>query len=276
MPLNLIDLISLAGVNLTDFKVHFAVSANISPAPLEEFFDGKFEEWQKFQSRKNFKEPYILSLIQLKKDSWLFAGLYRSIGVEPKKVTYGGVPSFKYITEEVGGLEHLTGRAIVLCDKSYTRQSYLIGKNIQSKLVVSAIRDQRMTIGDFPGFNDVLLSYKMLCTIIREQNPSWKGALANVAGIYLIVDTTTGKQYVGSASGEQGLWQRWTDYATTGHGGNKDLKQLLKEQGKGHVDKLQWSLLEICDTSSSKDYVIGRETHWKNVLLTREFGLNNN
>ena len=54
-----------------------------------------------------------------------------------------------------------------------------------------------MTIGDFPGFNAVLLSHTMLKTIIREANPSWRTALANVSGVYVITDTSTGKMYVG-------------------------------------------------------------------------------
>ena len=133
-----------------------------------------------------------------------------------------------------------------------------------------------MTIGDFPGFNNVLLSLTMLKTLVRELNPSWLTALSNVAGVYLISDTSTGKNYVGSAYGGDGIWQRWTAYATTGHGGNKELRTLLKQDGTKHAQFFQFTLLEICDLNTSDDYIISRETHWKNALLSREFGLNKN
>ena len=62
----------------------------------------------------------------------------------------------------------------------------------------------------------------------------------------------------------------------TGHGGNKELRELLSEEGKSHADHFQFSLLEVCNLNSSDDHVIGRETHWKTVLRSREFGLNQN
>lgn len=156
------------------------------------------------------------------------------------------------------------------------RASYLRGPKYTSELLVVAIRDQRLTVGDFPGFNAVLLSYTILRTVVRESNPSWLAALANVAGVYVITDNTTGKQYVGSAYGGVGLWQRWCAYAKTGHGGNKELRQLLDANGVDHAHHLQFSILEVCDLNASDEYIIGRESHWKTVLRTREFGLNSN
>lgn len=82
--------------------------------------------------------------------------------------------------------------------------------------------------------------------------------------------------YVGSAYGGDGIWQRWTVYAKNGHGGNKELRALLRKKKVDHAENFQFSLLEICDLNSSDDYVISREEHWKNVLKTREFGLNQN
>jgi hypothetical protein len=45
-----------------------------------------------------------------------------------------------------------------------------------------------MTIGDFPGFNSVVLSHSMLRTLARECPSSWRTALSNVSGVYLITD----------------------------------------------------------------------------------------
>ncbi|GAG38250.1 unnamed protein product, partial [marine sediment metagenome] len=143
-------------------------------------------------------------------------------------------------------------------------------------LIVSEIRDQRMSVGDFPGYNAVLLSYRLLCTIVREDLPSWKSVLSNVSGVYIITDNKTGKHYIGSAYGGDGIWQRWVRYAENGHGGNKELKQLLKKRGKGYVQNFQLSILEICDLNASEDYVVSRESHWKDVVRSREFGYNKN
>jgi hypothetical protein len=267
--IKLIDLIRLAGVELEDFKIHCATGS--APTPLEAFFDGSFKLWQEHQNQKNFQCQHVLSLIHLGGDQWLFAGVYAVEGVAPG--TWKDSECYQYATRELDGLEHLTGRAIVKFNRKF-RASYLRGSRFVGRLVVVAIRDQRMTIGDFPGYNSVLLSYPVLKTVVREGNPSWRTALANVAGVYVIADRFDGRLYVGSAYGGQGIWQRWTAYAKTGHGGNKELRELLRRNGEGRAEHFQFSLLEVFDLSSSDDYVLSRESHWKDVLLSREFGLN--
>ncbi len=170
-------------------------------------------------------------------------------------------------------MEHLEGRAIIDFPKSF-RASYLVGANYGDRLIVNAIREEKLSIADFPGYNSVRLSFQMLASIIRQNNPSWRAALANIAGVYVIVDRATGKQYVGSAYGGLGLWQRWSTYAQTGHGDDKKLQQLLKQEGIEYAQNFQFSLVEVCDINAGDTYILSRESHWKDVLLTREFGLN--
>ena len=105
---------------------------------------------------------------------------------------------------------------------------------------------------------------------------SWKSALSNVKGVYLIVDTLTGKQYVGSAYGNECIWHRWANYAKDGHGGNIELKKLLKENGEDYKYNFKYSILEVCNMNLGNEYILQRETHWKEILLTRIFGLNKN
>lgn len=133
-----------------------------------------------------------------------------------------------------------------------------------------------MSVGDFPGYNSVLLSNRILKTIVRENLASWKSSLSNVAGVYVIVDKKTGKQYVGCAHGGEGIWQRWTAYAKNGHGGNKELRNLLKNKGQNYVENFQYSILEVFDINSNDDDIKKSETHWKNVLCSREFEYNKN
>ena len=269
--IKLIDIIDLSGCRLSNFKIHCATGSN--PTPLEAFFDGKFKEWQEYQNKRNFQCDEILSLIHLQNNKWLFAGIFKVNGVREKKRS--GKTWYEYSTTEIKGLEHLTGRAIIEFKKNF-RASYLIGTKHSVKLILSELRDQRMSIGDFPGYNSVLLSYRMLKTIIRESLPSWESALSNVAGIYVVTDNKTGKQYIGSAYGGYGIWQRWLAYAKSGHGGNKELRALLKQEGIEYAKNFQFAILEVCDLNANDDYVISRESHWKSSLRTREFGYNSN
>jgi len=271
--LKLVDLLRLSGVELGDYKIHCATDNKQSGwRPLDAYYTGNFELGQSQQSQKNFECEHVLSLINLGNSKrWLFVGVYRVGGVrEVKQKQWSG---FVYSLKPLAGLEHLAGRAIIGFAKSF-RNSYLVGRNYEDQLIVTAIREERMTIADFPGFNSVRLSFEMLKSIMRQDNPSWRAALANVAGIYVITDRATGKQYVGSAYGGVGLWQRWSAYAKLGHGGNKELRALLQREGGDYANKFQFSLVEVCDINASPDYIFSRESHWKDVLMTREFGLN--
>ena len=52
--------------------------------------------------------------------------------------------------------------------------------------------------------------------ITKYKAPQWENALKNVKGIYAITDISNGKIYIGSAIGENGIWQRWCSYAKEG------------------------------------------------------------
>lgn len=269
--LKLIDLIDLAGIKMGRFKIHCATGMN--PTPLEAFYDGAFKKWQEWQRNKNVQCDHILSLIHLGRSQWLFAGVYRVNGVQAKSNKQKSW--FEYSTSEGDGLEHLTGRVIVAFSKKF-RASYLKGARYGKFLIVTEIKPERQAIRDFPGYNRVCLSFRELKTIARQALQSWQTALSNVAGIYLISDTTEGKHYVGSAYGDEGLWQRWCAYAETSHGGNKELRRLLSDKGRDYASHFRFTILEVIDLNASKEYVSSREAHWKDVLLTRQYGYNSN
>lgn len=97
-----------------------------------------------------------------------------------------------------------------------------------------------------------------------------------MAGVYIIADQRSGKLYIGSACGEGGIWQRWCQYAATGHGGNLELRDLIKTEGPERAKAFRFSVLEIADLHSTPQDIVRRESHWKNILLTRDHGLNAN
>jgi len=254
-------------------KLHLAVWSGHDD-PLDVFFRGRFEAWQTWQTRKNFEREFIVSIIKLPgRHRWLLAGCYRRLG--RKWVTDPGPPHHKYQTEELLETAALAGRVIVGFRRS-GRASYLNAETWAEGLEVLQLLERRMAISDFPGFNRVLLDKPTLDLVVSQEVQTWKGALRSVAGIYLITDTQTGKQYVGSAAGEGGIWSRWSEYSKTGHGGNRELREVLKAEGKGYAKNFQYAVLEIADTHAGDDEILKREEHWKRVLRSREFGYNRN
>lgn len=80
----------------------------------------------------------------------------------------------------------------------------------------------------FPGFDRVLLTYHELRDLVEDhRHADWRAALSEVQGIYLITDSSNGKQYVGKADGAERILGRWTTYARDGHGGNVALRELV-------------------------------------------------
>ncbi len=267
--IKLIDLFKIAGVYLDSYKIHCASGKDESP--LEAFFEGRFKAWQEHQNQQNFRCDEIISLIHLQNDKWLFAGIYQVLGVKHRKE--GEKSWFEYGTKEMAGLDHLVGRVVVQFRKRFIA-SHLIGTKYIDKLLVSEILEKRMRVSDFPGYNGINLSYRLLRIVVRKNLPQWKSALSNVSGVYLITDNHTGKHFVGSANGGDTIWHQWVSFAINGHSEIKSLRRLLSREVGDYQFNFQFSILEICDLNASKDYVISRATHWKEVLRSITFGYN--
>lgn len=160
----------------------------------------------------------------------------------------------------------------------------------RSASAASAMRMPVLEIADrdkvpFPGFDGVLLSYQQLMDMVDDPRYSdWRAALSEVQGIYLITDFTNGKQYVGKADGSERILGRWTTYAKDGHGGNIALRELAyisvpgeaKKQKTDHARHFVFSLLRVFGPSTPSTEVNSAESHYKEALMTRQFGLNRN
>jgi hypothetical protein len=267
--IRLIDLLKAQGIELGNYKIHLATRGGLSQ-PLDAYLRGEFKEWQEGQNAKNFECDTVLGLIDFEKDLWLFAGAYRILGVKE------GEPKYRYATERIGGQDDLIGRVYISFKRNF-RSSYIWGKKYGSQLEVARIEELKYGGDKFCGYNEVCLAHERLRMIIDHSDKSWRSALSAVGGVYHIMDQKTGRAYVGSAYGEGGIWKRWSAYAKNSHGGNAELRKLLEKQGNEYALRhFQYSILEIADLSDSKDQVLKRENHWKNVLRTREFGYNSN
>ncbi|REL32987.1 GIY-YIG nuclease family protein [Rhodohalobacter sp. SW132] len=253
------------------YKVHLAVRNDDGQEPLDTFVQDRksWKGWNSYRGNKNrFNKTYIFSMMDYypQKDIWLFGGVFEVLKRHSDSYEIELTDQFKPM---IGKLK------IHFPYKSRTR-ALVLNRHIQNMSVHEIL--PKMYDGEaFRGFENIRLSFNELQNIIHKQRIDWKTALENVSGIYLIVDKSNGKKYVGSAYGSEGLWSRWAQYVKSGHGSNKDLKNLITYNGVDHArNNFQFSLLEYMPASTSKDVVINRESHWKKVLLSGEYGYNLN
>jgi len=260
-----------AAVTPNQTKVHLACTNPDGENPLDVYRNEQFDKWQEKQTRFNFEREYVLSLIQLpEKSRWLFVGVYEQKGSMergPKHITYilNALPEF----------ENLAGR-LVLQYERLARATYRDAETISEELLVYELRPESLLLDEFPGFKMVHLSMQNLTRHVRHNSSTWRAALSSVAGVYLVSDPQSGKLYVGSATGEGGIWTRWCQYVYGKVGGNKQLRELVGTAGVERADCFLFSVLEIADTHASTEEVLAREGHWKRVLLSRQHGLNSN
>lgn len=254
--------------NESDIKVHCGRGSTDTFLPLRLFLQdqGRFKIWQEEQTQKNFQRKYILSLIYWHKDEWIFAGIYESISV---KETPNGPSQYRYDTKLVDIGTDLIGKMIIGFKKDF-RASYLCLENYIEEFEVLEITRDVCKI-EFPGYDKVNVTWEELSGLIDTD--AWKTALANQKGVYLIIDSSNGKKYVGSATGETMIWGRWKNYITSGNGGNKEFKKLSFDYIKNNF---RYSILEIYKSTTDDDIILNRETWWKELLMTKEFGYNKN
>lgn len=138
---------------------------------------------------------------------------------------------------------------------------------------------QNIYVREFEGYENLVKSFSELEAIINNvtgEYDNYKTALSAVKGVYLILDTKTGKQYVGSAYGADGICGRWKAYVNPPyHGGNEELIALLKKDGEAYK-RFQFCILQIMPTTATKDEVIAVESLYKRKLGSVQFGLNDN
>ena len=243
--------------------------------PMEEYTrnpsivnDGWFL-WHK--ERRYFREGQIgICFLKLSSDTWLLTTI--------KEITkcLDVVDAEGYEAHELAMYRQFFGRVIIKHRKSRPQGVYF--KTVQERLEVLQILPAVFDGIDFPGYDKVRLSYEQLSTIIHRNKRDWVAALENQKAVYLITDRCSGKHYVGSAYGENGmLFQRWTNYVNDGHGGNKLLKEVVEEFGIQYVERnFQYAILENYNARVDKQIILGRESWWKETLGSRAFGLNAN
>lgn len=145
-------------------------------------------------------------------------------------------------------------------------------------IVIRELLPTIWTGDDFPGYDNIRLSYYQLESIFRLQKQDWLTALGNQKAVYLLTAKQTGKYYVGSATSDSGmLLSRCQSYVHNGHGGNEELRQLVKDEGFDYIKtNFPYILLENYNGRVDDHLILSRESWWKETLRSREFGYNAN
>lgn len=264
MDIYLKDLFSEVENEKDNFRIHFA-RYNQYNRPLDVFMRSR-EEWQHWtEYRPNGKDcfpvDYVITLIDFypEYDTWLFGGIFK---IENRS----GVSYQISLTDKYSGY---IGRLKILY--RYTdRTTRTKIHDFLSKMVVKELLPVTYDVLTFPGYKNVDISYASLANIYAKDSTEWKIALKTVKGIYLIADIKSGKKYVGSATGANGFWGRWSDYIENGHGGDVDLRKLVNEHGMDYVKKnYKFTILEFAGAYESDEVIINRESYWKRVLMSR-------
>ena len=267
--------------NTDDYKIHFARNnKSVEPTNAEEPLNvwvrspAEWEDWQKYRPHNNaFNRTYIFSLMNFhhEYDTWLFGGVFEVLERSDRKFEH----SYKVKLTDIG--EEFIGRLKIKLP--YTaQQSRPKMECYYDAFKVKEILSEPYTGQTFPGYEEIDLSFGELRSLIKNDRLDWKTALENVKGIYLLTDTKTNKKYVGAAFGNSGMWSRWGNYINTGHGGNVEIRKLVKKGGIDYCKKhFRFALLENRPFNTSDEKIRSRETYWKEILRTgKGKGLNRN
>ena len=131
---------------------------------------------------------------------------------------------------------------------------------------VKSILPENALATAMPPWDEIVISYDAL----KHLPASWKSALTNWRGIYLIVDISDRKPYVGAAYGADNIFGRWMNYADGKNGGNKLM------QGRDPRN-FRFSILQRSSPDIAVDEIVAIENKWKQRLHTRHpLGLNGN
>lgn len=268
--------------NLENVKIRFNKDNGLEYDPIKHYKENpekllKGQFWN-YSKNKSFKKGNIaIGLARIEGDKWLLFDISKVITDLNKfnDVGYEYEPILKY--------KKYFGRIIV---RYHNKSQNLVrlAKNLIDKLEVIEILPEKFNNDDFPGYENVDLSFDDLNRVIERKD--WKTALENQKGVYLITDINTGKLYVGSAYGEKMILGRWTTYAKSGYDKNeiengkypnKKFQELVKEKGMKYIKNyFRYSILDIYKKTTDDNIIINRESRWKNILKSREFGYNAN
>ena len=258
--------------NLDNMKIRFNLMFRQNWNPIEVFKNGDISvmlegQYWNYNKNKSYKVGQTtIGLVKIKpnEDFWLLF----HVGTVTKDLNRLNGVGYEY--EHLHNYDKYLGRIIVKY-KNSSQNMIRNAKSVLDECELSQILPDTFDNDIFPGYEKVNVSWPELSRVIDKE--TWKTALQNQKGVYLITDKSTGKKYVGSAYGENMILGRWISYIKTGHGGNVGLKSLTFDYIK---ENFMYSILDIYKSTTDDQTIIERESWWKDVLQSRRFGYNEN
>lgn len=277
MPIMFNNLLSAENIDLSKVRLlrHKDNRSAKGRNPYELWRDNRpqFDLYQATQTIRNeakLRADYWASFVGTPSDETLFVGLYsvkncRKLEKDTPKPHAEGMDIAGtcnvYDLTLLEPLRDLIGRLVI--DWGHGDRAWVQRADSQNK-PIKELR-KKFKEPDFPGF----LNFIEPLSRIDQLPSAWRSALRSTKGVYLLTCPKTKEQYVGSATGNEGFWQRWVEYARTGHGSNVALKSRDRSD-------YQVSILEVAGTSASDSDILLMEQRWKLKLQSRDMGLNKN
>ena len=227
--------------------------------------------WGWYGNRRNFQTgQWVFSFAKMSDDEWMLISAAEIIDVpENSRANICILEQYK----------NLFGRLIIKHHKGQTRERYVFKmKNRIENCDVKELLPCIYSGEKFEGYDNVHLPFHKLKQVFTgEIMPTYYEALKKVTGVYCLTDTNTGKLYIGSATGEGGVAQRWGNYLDSKHGDNVKLIALYKKEGAEYFEKyFTFTLLEYFGLSYDPECIKRREQHWKKCFDTIRHGYNDN
>lgn len=282
MDLKLNNIFNLSGEEIKNSKIEFNISAGKNgdsyidiwlalDDKIKESGKNKISYWPWYGKSRNFYVgQLVFSFIKKSSNEWLFisAGKVLSIPEDDRAEV-----------EILEKYKPLFGRLIINYHKGNTMGRYTFKlSHLNDKETVKEILPCLYSGDSFNGYDNVNLSYKKLKDIFDGKiMPSFAEALKKITGVYCLTDTKNGKLYIGSATGTEGVAQRWGNYLSSKHGGNVKLRKLYEEKGDEYFEQyFTYTLLEYFGLSCNPEKIKEREQYWKKCFDTIKNGYNDN
>ncbi len=236
--------------------------------------DPRFDDYQRRQVNPQVVAAFaaathLASFVVDPAGETVFAGIWHLLGEDAVvipdpfvKEAAGESAALCFRTRRLELLDDLRGRLVIDWGRGFLRWHQ---RAVQQTKGVLEIRRQ-ITEPPFPGY----LQFRHGLAALDALPPSWIQALRVVGGVYLLVHRKGKQFYVGSATGTDGFFGRWSNYRN-GHGGNAGLRDL-----GGEAEDYDVCILETAGSGLAEAEVLHLEANWKQKLDSRTTGLNRN